>query len=230
MHNFAKRAWLLLGLGLLAVPLAALGIAHACTGLATVSANPGAGAAGDRVTISGKGFAPHDPADVRGGPAEIRMDDQRGPVLATASPQGGAAGGSFSAQITVPQVPPGDHIIIVTQTGAAGQPAYGTPARQVFTVTAPSNSGPPAGQPASPPPAAASANQPPAGQPAAGTTTAGQSSGTPAAKPNGSKAALKKAVAKCKKKYSTKKTKTKAGKKRLAKRRAACISQAKRRF
>lgn len=230
MHNFAKRARLLLGVGLLAVSVSAIGIAHACTALTTVTANPGAAVAGDSVTITGKGFTPHSQGDVTTRPAEVRMDDQRGAVLATASPQGGGAGGSFSAPITVPQVPPGDHVIIVTQLDPAGKPVYGTPARQVLTVTAPSDSGQPAGQLAVPPPAAAPGSQPDAGQTAAGTTDAGQSSGTPAAKPPGSKAALKNAVANCKKNYNSKKAKTAAGKKRLAKQRAACISKAKSRY
>ncbi len=233
MHNVAKRAWFLLALGLLAVPVVAIGLAHACTGLATVSANPGAATVGERVTISGKGFAPHDPADVRGGPAEIRIDDQRGPVLATASPAGGAAGGSFNAQITVPELPPGDHIVIVTQTAASGQPAYGTPARQVLTVSPSAGPGQPPGQPLGQPPAAPAsqpvAGQPAAGQTGAGTTAAGQPPGA-TDKPARSQADLKKAVAKCKKNYSTKKARTPAGKRRIAKKRAACIAKAKSRF
>lgn len=216
MHNFGKRVWLLLGLGALAVPLAAVGLAYACTGLATVSSNPGSGAPGDTVTVSGKGFTPHDPSDTRTSPAEIRLDSQSGPVLATANPAGGAAGGSFSAQITVPQVAAGDHVLMVTQVGTDGRPSYGTPARQVFTVTAS-----PAPAPAAVPVVAPAATQ--AAAPAQTTPSSPSSGGSSSAKA----AALKKAVAKCNSKYSAKKSKTKAGKKALARKRASCVSKAK---
>jgi len=217
MHNFGKRAWLLLGMGLLAVPLAAVGLAYACTGLATVSSNPGSGAPGDTVTVTGKGFAAHDPSDVRTSPAEIRLDTQSGPVLASVSPAGGAAGGSFSVQITVPQVPAGDHVLMATQNAADGRPAYGTPARQVFTVTATPAPGPAAAPP--PAPAAAAAAQPAAPAKSAPSSSTGSSNA----------AALKKAVAKCNRKYS-KKAKTSDGKKRVAKSKASCIKKANARY
>ena len=219
MRNLGKRAWLLPGLGLLAVPVAAAGVASACTGLATVNASPGAAAVGESVTITGKGFAPHGPTDVRNGPAEVRMDDQRGPVLATVSPSAAGTGGNFSVRITVPQIAAGEHVIIVTQNGTSGQPAYGTPARQVFTITPSPSSGQPPGQPASQP----------ASQPVTGTVVTAQPADTPAAQPAGSQTATArgKAIARCKKRYSAKKAKTRAGKKRMAKRRAACITRVK---
>ena len=218
MRNFGKRAWLLLGLGLLAVPLAAVGLANACTGLATISSNPGSGPAGAVVTVNGKGFAPHDPSDARTAPAEIRLDNQSGPVLGTASPAGGAAGGSFSVQITIPQVPSGDHVLIATQTGTDGRPAYGTPARQVFTVTDPPA---PAAQPAPAAPVASATAQP-TPRPSAG--------GGSGAKAPDNSAALAKALAACNKKYSSKKAKSKSGKTRMSKKRAACRSKARTRF
>ena len=216
MHNFGKRVWLLLGLGALAVPLAAVGLAYACTGLATVSSNPGSGAPGDAVTVSGKGFTPHDPSDTRTSPAEIRLDSQSGPVLATANPAGGSAGGSFSAQITVPQVAAGDHVLMVTQVGTDGRPSYGTPARQVFTVTEA-----PAPAPAAVPVVAPAATQAAAPQATPSSPSSGASSSAKKA------AALKKAVAKCNRKYSAKKGKTKASKKALTKKRASCVTKAK---
>jgi len=221
MHNFGKRVWLLLGLGALAVPLAAVGLAYACTGLATVSSNPGSGAPGDTVTVSGKGFTPHDPSDTRTSPAEIRLDSQSGPVLATANPAGGAAGGGFSAQITVPQVAAGDHVLIVTQVGTDGRPSYGTPARQVFTVTAA-----PAPAPA-PAPAAVPVVAPPAATQAATPQTTPSSPSSGASSSAKKAAALKKAVAKCNSKYSPKKGKTKARKKALTRKRASCVTKAK---
>ncbi len=217
MHNFGKRVWLLLGLGALAVPLAAVGLAYACTGLATVSSNPGSGVPGDTVTVSGKGFTPHDPSDTRTSPAEIRLDSQSGPVLATANPAGGAAGGGFSAQITVPQVAAGDHVLIVTQVGTDGRPSYGTPARQVFTVTA---------APA-PAPAAVPVVAPPAATQAATPQTTPSSPSSGASSSAKKAAALKKAVAKCNSKYSPKKGKTKARKKALTRKRASCVTKAK---
>ncbi len=220
MHNFGKRVWLLLGLGALAVPLAVVGLAYACTGLATVSSNPGSGAPGDTVTVSGKGFTPHDPSDTRTSPAEIRLDSQSGPALATADPAGGAAGGSFSVQITVPQVPAGDHVLMVTQVGTDGRPSYGSPARTVFTVTAaPAPAPAPAAVPVVAPPAATQAAAP------AQTTPSSPSSGASSSAKKA--AALKKAVAKCNSKYSAKKGKTKARKKALARKRASCVSKAK---
>ncbi|MDQ3630214.1 MAG: hypothetical protein M3417_02835, partial [Actinomycetota bacterium] len=102
MRHFGKRGWVLLVLGLFVVPMSAASLAYACTGLATISTSSSSGVAGSTVTVDGKGFAAHDPSDVRTAPAEIRMDSMTGPVIGTASPSASRSGGNFSVQITVP--------------------------------------------------------------------------------------------------------------------------------
>lgn len=217
MQNLGKRGWLFISIGLLAVPVTAAGVAYACTGLATVSSNPGAGVPGATVTLTGKGFVAHDPSDARTSPAAIRLDTLDGPVLATASPEGGPAGGSFSVKLTVPQVSPGEHVIVVTQPGTDGRPAYGTPARQVFTVLAPPAPPPVAAAPAIVNPFPVVAVPPP---PAASAPTVARRA----------RAGLAKALAKCNRQYSSRKAKTRIGKARMAKRRAACRRSATRRY
>ena len=227
MQNFGKRVWVVVGMGLLSVPLVTVGLAYACTGLATVSSNPGSGAPGSTVTVNGKGFIAHDPSDVRTSPAEIRLGSMDGPVLATASPAGGSAGGSFSVEMTVPQVSPGQHVLVVTQRGADGRPAYGTPARQAFAVIAP---------PPPPPPPPGPAPAPPLAQPAPLGTLPVAVQPAPAAMPAPSnrrtsssasrRRALARALASCNRRYSSRKAKTRAGKLRMAKRRVTCRSKA----
>lgn len=129
-----RRRWYLVVLGAVAAPVVGASLAYACTALATLSLNPGSGAEGQTITVTGRGFSQHDPADSRTGqPVEIRFDSVRAPLLATAAP---GADGTFTAQIKVPQVPAGDHVVIATQNRADGRPASGTPARQSFTVVA----------------------------------------------------------------------------------------------
>lgn len=222
MQNFGKRVWVVVGMGLLSVPLVTVGLAYACTGLATVSSNPGSGAPGSTVTVNGKGFIAHDPSDVRTSPAEIRLGSMDGPVLATASPAGGSAGGSFSVEMTVPQVSPGQHVLVVTQRGADGRPAYGTPARQAFAVIAP--------PPPAPAPAPALAQPAPLGtlpvavQPAPAATPAPSNRRTSSSASR--RRALARALASCNRRYSSRKAKTRAGKLRMAKRRVTCRSKA----
>ena len=213
MRNPGKRAWSLIGLGVLAVPLSVTALAYACTGLATVATSTTTAAAGTAVTVSGQGFVAHDPGDARTEPAMVRFDTLDGPVIATASPTPAADGGKFSVQVTVPQLEPGDHVLIVTQNGTDGRPAYGTPARQAFTVTAPALVPPP------PPPAAPAV---------AAIPVLSQPFMTPA--PPSAEALLRRAISRCKQRYSASKAKTKAGKRRLAKRRANCITSAQRRL
>ena len=215
MRHIGKRVWVSLAMGLLAVPLSAASLAYACTGLATLSTSAASAAPGDIITVSARGFSPHDPSDSRTSPAELRMDSMTGPVIGTASPSSAQSGGNFSVQITVPKVEAGDHVLIATQNRSDGRPSYGTPARTVLTVNAPPPA--PAPPPATPQPAPAQAAPAPAPQVAAAPTT------TPQVSPA---TTLARAVERCTKKYSAKKAKTKDGKKRMAARRAACIKQA----
>jgi len=123
---------LLMALGLMAVPVTAVGVAYACTALAVAETNVRTATVGDTVTVTGKFFAPHDPSDIRTSPAIVRMDRVDGPALAQASPNGD---GTFSVNITVPATDAGEHVVIITQTGISGAPAYGSPARTVLRVT-----------------------------------------------------------------------------------------------
>ena len=120
---------------MLTAPVVLASLAYACTSLATLGLNPQQGEAGQKVTVTGRGFVPHGSETRSGQPVAIRFDSQRNPVLATATPSG--TDGSFSVQITVPQVPAGNHVVISTQARNDGSVASGTPARQAFTVVAP---------------------------------------------------------------------------------------------
>jgi hypothetical protein len=226
MRNLGKRASVVLGMGLFAVPLVTVGLAYACTGLATVSSSPGSGTPGSTVTITGKGFVAHDPSDARTSPAQIRLDSMDGPVLGSASPAGGAAGGSFSVNVTVPQVAPGDHVLVVTQTGTDGRPAYGTPARQAFTVlpAPPAVEPSPVVQPIGTLPVAAAA--PPQAAPTAVTALAAPATSSASRRA----ASLRRALAGCNRRFAARKARTRAGRTKLAKRRAACRTQARRRL
>lgn len=131
-----SRLLYMIGLAAVAVPLAAASVAYACTSLATINLSPGSGPAGTTVTVTGKGFVPHDSSSGTPGNAYVRFDSQRGPILAEATPAG--SGGRFTVEIQIPQsADPGNHVILATQNRADGSPAGGTPARQAFTVTAP---------------------------------------------------------------------------------------------
>ena len=136
MKCIGRRAWFLLGLGALAVPLVATALAYGCTAAATLSASPGAAAAGSTVTVTGKYFGTHDPEDVTSNqPVQIRLGSVTGPVLANASPTG--TDRAFTVRITIPSgTAVGDTFISATQLSATGTPVYGTPARQAFRVTA----------------------------------------------------------------------------------------------
>ena len=227
MVHPGKRVLTLFVLGALAVPLTFAAVASACTALATIASNPGAAAVGAAVTVTGQGFAPHDPSDSRTEPAMIRFDSLNGPVVATASPSSAADGGKFSVKITVPQLAVGDHVLVVTQDGTDGRPAFGTPARQAFAVTA----APPAPPPAATPPPPAAPPAPPA-EPAAPAAVEvpvlSQPFMTPA--PPSAETLLRRAITRCKQRHNPAKAKTKLGKRRLTSRRAACITSARNRL
>ncbi len=210
MRDNRKRALLLLSLAALSVPLVAAALAHACTAAATLTLSQGAATPGTVVTVTGKGFGTHDPGDATGAqPAEIRMGSLSAPVLAKASPSGPDR--SFSVEVTIPDSESGETVLVATQKRGDGRTVYGTPARQAFTVT----------QPPSPAP-------------------------VPAPAPTGSaptvvdvidetlerrrELALRKAISACKKRYSAKKAKTAPGKRRMARKRSACIRQARQKF
>jgi hypothetical protein len=211
MHTVQKRLLTFGGMAMLAVPLSTAAIAYACTSIATVATSSQTAVAGANVTVSGKGFTPHDAGDTNSEPAKIRFDDIDGPVIATANPSPAADGGKFSVQVAVPGLAAGDHVLVVTQNGSDGRPAYGTPARTVLTVLAP----------AAPVVPAAPSLQPAHREAVVLPTLTA---------PSGDSAKLTKAVASCKRKFATKKAKTKAGRKSMARKRATCITSAEKKY
>ena len=214
MHTSPRRLRTLLGLAIIAVPLTAAGIASACTALATLSLSSSSARAGDTITVVGKHFAAHDPSDARTEPARVRFDSYSGPVVGTASPGPATDSGSFSVQITVPDLAPGEHVLVVTQNGTDGRPAYGTPARHAFTVLAPE---PPAatGPEHIVPPGVVS---PLLTQPVVAPTV------------NRARGSLTRAITNCRRRYRVASARTRSGKRRMARRRAACIASARARF
>jgi hypothetical protein len=205
MNRLGNRFWPVVSLGLLAVPVCAVGIAYGCTALATVSTGSPSAVAGSSVTVAGKFFAPHDPADIRTSPALIHMDTLDSPALATASPN---SAGTFSVAITVPSTTAaGDHVLIVTQNGIDGAPAFGTPARTVLTI-----------DPAPLPAPVITVPAPAALAPV--TVPAALSVPIVTAK---KKLTTAQKIARCKAKFKPSSAKTKRGHKRLAARRSACI-------
>jgi hypothetical protein len=206
MQAVGKRVWVLLALGLLAVPVSAAGVAYACTALATVSTSSSSAVVGSTITVSGKYFAPHDASDIRTTPAIIHMDRVDGPALAQVSPSSASTSGAFSVPVAVPAVEAGDHVLIVTQNGIDGKPAYGTPARTILTVAlAPvvAAAAPALTLPA--PVAVPAALAAPIASPASPVKTKAQR------------------MAACKSKYKLGSAKSKKARKRIAARRSACI-------
>ena len=209
MRISAPRVWLLLGLGLLSVPVAATAISYACTGLATVTSSTSAAAPGASVVVSGKGFSPHDAGDAFTEPAKLRFDSQTGDVIATASPSKSSDGGRFQVTITVPALAAGDHVLIVTQNGSDGRPAYGTPARLGFAILAAAAAAAPA----------AGGQAPAIELPAVSqllTPTRGKT--------------LSQAILECKQRFKVSKAKTAAGRKSMSRKRAACIRSARAKY
>ena len=212
-----KRLSVLLAAGLVAIPLTAVAISYACTGLATIATSASAVTAGSNVVVTGRGFSPHDAADARTESVKLRFDSASGPVLAEASPSSTKDGGKFTVTIAVPGVTPGAHVLLATQNGPDGRPAYGTPARTGLEVMAPPSPPPPPPSASAPVPASASAS-PSLELPALSQLLAADSM------------TLIKAVLKCKQRHRPASAKTVAGRKRVAKRRATCVRQAKKRY
>ncbi len=88
MSRRARRtATILVGLG--AIVLSAAALAWACTPQAAISAAPGSGPSGTRVTITGTSFTP--------GAVRIHWGSSTGPVI------GAATGPEFTTTVTIPQ-------------------------------------------------------------------------------------------------------------------------------
>jgi hypothetical protein len=118
--------------------------AFACSNLATMILSANQGHPGNTVTLTGASFvSPRPTTGVAPTLVVIHWDSENGPVLAEATPD---RFGSISATFTVPQGPPGVHVIVATQLtarptpGAAPDappvlvPEIGTPARSSFEI------------------------------------------------------------------------------------------------
>lgn len=102
-------------------------LAFACTSLATLSSNSSSARPGEQVEVAGRGY--------RGGDSEsekvsVRFDTPRGEVVATAAPD---SEGAFTAAVAVPDLAPGPHVLVVTQSDGAGGTITAT-ASLPFTV------------------------------------------------------------------------------------------------
>jgi hypothetical protein len=134
-----------------ALAVVAGSVAFACTNLATVSLSTNAAHAGDTVTIVGTSFPVARNRDLPPTPVQVHWGQVDGPVVAEAVPD---RTGTVSATFTVPEVPPGDVVIVVTQRralepvdGGEGGPVQyvdepGTPARTSIRVLAPGERAP----------------------------------------------------------------------------------------
>ncbi len=237
MRKLQKPMWLLIILGMLAVPLGTAAAAYACgvvATLTTLSGSPPAAAPGSTVTVTGRYYGTYDSSNPSSnGLAQIRLGSLTGPVLASAAPAGND--NSFTVQVTIPaDAAPGDTFLAATQKQADGTPVSGTPVREAFTVLAPVPVAPTVTPPAVVmPPAPAVTPPAPVVTPAAATVTppAVVTSPAPAvtaagvtAPTHGAKA-HKAAIAACKSKYSARRAKTHRGKQKAARRLAACLAQ-----
>lgn len=121
--------------------------ASACANLATLSLSTGSGRPGTHVTFTGSSFAvPRAGTGLTATPVVVQWEGEDGPVLAQVTPD---RAGTISASFTVPEVRPGEYVIIATQKvarhieGAPPEqaPVYfdepGTPARASFEVLGP---------------------------------------------------------------------------------------------
>ena len=132
-----------------AIALLAAATAWACTSLATITFQPDAVRPGQEVTVRGDNFQ----AGKDASPVDIRFASLVGPVLKTVEVD---SAGRFTTTMRVPADVAfgGQYVIVATQEGEGGKPAFGTPARAPITIDAP------AGQP-TPPAAGAQPGQGP---------------------------------------------------------------------
>ena len=171
MTQTKKRALFTTALGAVVVPLLIASFAYACTGLATLSANPMSAPAGTTVNGTGKGFQAHGTDAPSTEPVVLHFNSRTGPTLWSGRPD---AGGNISFAFTVPDVEAGSYTLIATQMTATGAAAFGTPARISFQVTPP---------PAAAEPVAAAPAEEAAATPAPAAATAPAATSAPAATP-----------------------------------------------
>jgi len=128
-----RKVWVLGALAAVAAPLLVAATAFACANLATIKLGKASGAPGNTVSVKGFNFLIRQDAS----PVAIRLDSRRGPVLAEVRVD---SRGRIQTEFQTPNVRPGNHVILATQTKANGRPAAGTPARHPFRVRGSSGS------------------------------------------------------------------------------------------
>ena len=139
------RSAVLVGVAALLVGLGAS--AFACANLATLNLSTSRGYAGATVTLTGAAFTyPRATTGLAPTPVVIRWRDKGGPILAEVVPE---RNGSISTSFTVPDVAPGNYVILAVQETPRrlqnappdAPPVYfdepGTPARASFEVLRP---------------------------------------------------------------------------------------------
>ncbi|MDQ4047771.1 MAG: MG2 domain-containing protein [Actinomycetota bacterium] len=194
--------------GLVALPAA---IAWACApSTGQIGFDRPAYNAGESVTVFGSGFA-------RENPVELTLQPPSGAPQTVAQGTQTNTTGYFETSFALPSgAAPGDYALRATTVpsgaGHGGQ-TQPTTAASTFKVMAP------AGAPAPPPAPAPAIQAPLPGPPPAGRAT----------QPS-TRAALSRAVSKCRTKYRARRSTAASKKKRLARRKAACIRRAKKRY
>lgn len=140
-----KRRWLLGAVAAATLPLMAAATAWACTSIATLKFSDNAVRPGQEVTVRGENFN----AGAEVGKVQIRFGSLVGPVLASAEPNDL---GEITTTVTVPDDVPfgGQYVIVATQEGKKGKPAFGTPARAPLSVAAPAGESAPPNTSAAP--------------------------------------------------------------------------------
>lgn len=104
-------------------------LAWACTGLASLSSSAASTSPGQRMEIAGQGYAKN------GGNVSVRFDSGWGDVLATARSD---RNGKFRASVDVPELTPGDHVLLAIQSDAAGGAIVATGSLPLNVVAGPS--------------------------------------------------------------------------------------------
>ncbi|MGH9189990.1 MAG: hypothetical protein ACRD0Q_08170 [Acidimicrobiales bacterium] len=129
MHSPTRRRITLGALAGGVVMVLTASLAWACTGLASLSSSASSTSPGQRMEIAGQGYAKN------GGSVSVRFDSGWGDVLATARPD---RNGKFRASVAVPDMTPGDHVLLAIQSDAAGKSIVATGSLPLDVVAGPS--------------------------------------------------------------------------------------------
>lgn len=122
--------------GVVVAPLLVGSVAYACTNLSNLQANPGSGAAGATIRVTGSNFRTEVGVS---GPVEIQLDSRSGPVIATLPMASiNAVGRTISLDVPIPaSAALGFHTLIATQRNVSTRALLsGFPVRATYKVTA----------------------------------------------------------------------------------------------